>query len=208
MLPQLDPATFELAIVGMRFGLAKYLDRQPLQYFAKLGSEAHTPHGPTDLWNVEFWHEKLLAAEGTRAQQRDWELWQWRGASAGPLWRQAGNKVVTSLRAVAAWQAAVVAAVAGGALDLYDDGALNVSPIGAAGAAFDLDGNGVIGDLDGDGAASNAEVFAGVTLTAVAVLTASAALRRSLSRVIVLDKEAVEVVDSDNEQEVDLIRAT
>ena len=147
---------YEIAILGMRFGLAKYLDRQPLHYFAKLGSEAHTPHALTDLWLVEFWHEKLLATDGTAEQQRDWNRWRWRGTSAGPLWRQAGRKVLSSLRTIATWQSAVVGAVAG-AIDVYDDGVLNVS-------ALDLDGNGVLADFDGDGVASSTEVLTGFTI--------------------------------------------
>jgi len=55
---KLDPASFELALLGMRFGLSSYLAGQPLQIMGKLGS---TPHTSNYLFNIELWHENLLA---------------------------------------------------------------------------------------------------------------------------------------------------
>ena len=54
---KINPRAFELAIIGMRFSLARYLSGQPLQILGKLGTIPHT----TDyLFNVEIWHENLV----------------------------------------------------------------------------------------------------------------------------------------------------
>jgi len=53
----MDMSSFELAIIGMRFGLARYLGGQPLQIMGKVGAE---PHSKDYLFNVEMWHEALL----------------------------------------------------------------------------------------------------------------------------------------------------
>jgi hypothetical protein len=51
---KIDPTDFSFVILGMRFGIAKYLGRQPLPYpMAKLG---HIPHEDTYFFNVHVWH--------------------------------------------------------------------------------------------------------------------------------------------------------
>ena len=67
---KLIPATFELAILGMKFPLSRYLGGgsprpQPLQILGKVGFE---PHNGQYLFNVEMWHEALFAGSGGAAE--------------------------------------------------------------------------------------------------------------------------------------------
>ena len=59
---KLIPATFELAILSMKFPLARYLGGggprpQPLQILGKVGFK---PHNGQYLFNIEMWHEVLF----------------------------------------------------------------------------------------------------------------------------------------------------
>ena len=65
---KLDMSTFQLAVLGMRFDLSRYLDGQPLQIMGKIGS---APHSTDYLFNVEMWHERLARdAESADATPR------------------------------------------------------------------------------------------------------------------------------------------
>ena len=67
---QVDPSSFELSIVGMRFSLARYLGRQPLQIMGKVGSQPHTRNF---LFNVEMWHESLLNASSNKRSEESYD---------------------------------------------------------------------------------------------------------------------------------------
>ena len=55
---KIDPSTFDLVILGMRFPLYKYIGCQPLQIMGKVNC---APHQREYLFNVELWHETLFA---------------------------------------------------------------------------------------------------------------------------------------------------
>jgi len=108
---KMDFSTFEFAVIGMRFGLARFLAGQPLQIMGKVGN---VPHSTDYIFNVELWHESLL---------RDAKDCSGSGTSTR----------ASSASAVAAAVAAAAGDTAGGAGAQHGDGAQHVAGAVAAG---------------------------------------------------------------------------